>query len=130
MANLTDEQFAHLKKLLDERDRAVRADLRREAGQQEDFIDVATEVPDPGDASFADLSVDLGNAAVGRDLTELRGIEAARQRMESGTYGDCVNCETEIPYERLLVQPAAERCAPCQEMHEKTHMNPSRGNTM
>jgi RNA polymerase-binding transcription factor DksA len=130
MANLTDEQLAHLKNLLEERDRALRADLQREAGLQEDFVDVATEVPDPGDASFADLSVDLGNAAVGRDLFELRAIEAARQRMESGTYGDCVKCETEIPYERLLVQPAAERCAPCQEMYEKTHMDPTRGTTL
>jgi len=130
MANLTDEQLAHLKQLLDERDRALRTDLKRETSEQDDFVDVATEAPDPGDASFASLSVDLGNAAVTRDMIELRAIEAARGRMNNGSYGECVDCMTEIPYERLEVQPTAERCAPCQEMYEKTHADALRGTTM
>ena len=130
MANLTGEQLTHLKQLLEDRDKELRADLVRELNQQEGFLAAATDVPDPGDSSFANLEVDLGNAAVSRDVVELRVIEAARIRMENGSYGDCVNCETEIPYERLLVQPTAERCAPCQEMHEKTHADGMRGNTM
>jgi RNA polymerase-binding protein DksA len=130
MANLTEEQLAHLKQLLSERERALRADLQREAGDKDDYVDVATEAPDPGDSSFANLSVDLGNAAVTRDITELRKIEAARQRMDNGTYGECVECETEIPYGRLEVQPTAERCAPCQEMYEKTHIDALRGATL
>jgi RNA polymerase-binding protein DksA len=130
MANLTEEQLAHLKQLLTEREKALRADLHREVGEKDDYVDVATEAPDPGDSSFANLSVDLGNAAVTRDVTELRKIEAARQRMENGTYGECVDCETEIPYGRLEVQPTAERCAPCQEMYEKTHIDALRGATL
>ncbi len=127
MSNLTKEQLAHLKHLLDERDQALRADLHREVTEKDEFLEVATEAPDPGDSSFANLTVDLGNAAVTRDVTELRAIEAARTRMENGVYGDCVSCETEIPYERLKVQPAAERCAPCQEIYEKTHGDALRG---
>jgi DnaK suppressor protein len=130
MANLTEEQLAHLKQLLTAREKALRADLHREVGEKDDYVDVATEAPDPGDSSFANLSVDLGNAAVTRDVTELRKIEAARQRMENGTYGECVDCETEIPYGRLEVQPTAERCAPCQEMYEKTHIDALRGATL
>lgn len=130
MANLTEEQLAHLKHLLDERNQALRADLLRELNAKEGFRQMASEAPDPGDSSFANLEVDLENAAVTRDIVEVRAIEAARNRMENGTYGDCVVCETEIPYERLEVQPTAERCAPCQEMHEKTHADPMRGNTM
>ncbi len=130
MANLTEEQLAHLKHLLDDREQALRAELHRDVDEKDEFRDVATEVPDPGDSSFANLAVDLGNAAVTRDLMELRSIEAARLRMENGVYGDCVSCETEIPYERLLAQPAAERCAPCQEIHEKTHADSMRGTMM
>jgi DnaK suppressor protein len=130
MGNLTPEQFAHLEQLLNERERDLRADLQREAAQKDDYTDVATEAPDPGDSSFANLAVDLGNAAVTRDLTELRAIDAARGRIESGTYGTCIECETEIPYGRLEVQPMAERCAPCQEMYEKTHADAMRGSTM
>lgn len=127
MAHLNGERLAHLKQLLDDRERALRADLHREVNEKDDYLDVATEVPDPGDSSFANLAVDLGNAAVTRDLTELRAVEAARQRMDNGVYGVCVNCEAEIPYERLMVQPTAERCAPCQELYEKTHGDAIRG---
>ncbi|KIF80697.1 TraR/DksA family transcriptional regulator [Noviherbaspirillum autotrophicum] len=130
MAYLSDEQLAHLKQLLDERERALRADLLREVNEKDEYMDVATEIPDPGDSSFANLAVDLGNAAVTRDLTELRAVEAARQRMENDVYGVCVSCEAEIPYERLKVQPTADRCAPCQEHYEKTHGDAMRGNTM
>lgn len=130
MAYLSDEQLAHLKQLLDERERTLRADLLREVNEKDEYMDVATEIPDPGDSSFANLAVDLGNAAVTRDLTELRAVEAARQRMENDVYGVCVSCEAEIPYERLKVQPTADRCAPCQEHYEKTHGDAMRGNTM
>lgn len=130
MANLTEQQRVHLKQMLDERDKALRDDLVRELNAKEGYKQVASDLPDPGDSSFANLEIDLENAAVTRDITELRAIEAARNRMENGTYGDCVMCETEIPYERLEVQPTAERCAPCQEIYEKTHMDPMRGTTL
>jgi DnaK suppressor protein len=121
MSNLTEQKLAHLKQLLHDRERVLRADLQREVSEKEEFMEVASEAPDPGDSSFANLAVDLGNAAVTRDVTELRAIESARSRMENDTYGVCVTCENDIPYARLVVQPTAERCAPCQEMHEKTH---------
>lgn len=130
MANLTADQLAYLKDVLDKRHEELREELAREMAAREGFTEVAAAIPDPGDSSFANLEVDLGNAAVTRDITELRAIEAARQRMENGTYGDCVSCETEIPYKRLEVQPTAERCAPCQDMYEKTHQDPLRGGTL
>jgi RNA polymerase-binding transcription factor DksA len=130
METLTPKQLDHLTTLLNERERALRLDLMRETNQKDEYIDVATEAPDPGDSSFANLAVDLGNAAVTRDIVELRAIEAAKQRMENGTYGQCVNCECDIPYGRLEVQPTAERCAPCQEMYEKTHADVMRGATL
>lgn len=130
MEYLTREQLAHLQQLLNDRERALRADMQREIAQKDDFRDVASEAPDSGDSSFASLSLDLENAAVSRDVAELRAIEGARARMENGTYGICVECETEIPYERLLVQPTAERCLPDQDMYEKTHADAVRGATM
>lgn len=130
MANLTQQQLSHLKQLLDERAQELRNDVNRESNVKDNFIEVATEIPDPGDASFADLSVDLGHAAISRDIGELRAIDGARTRMQNGTYGDCVVCGSEIPYERLEVQPAAERCAPCQGHFEKTHADSYRGATL
>lgn len=121
MSALTPEQLDRLQSLLDERERSLRSHLQRENDTRDQYLQVASEAPDPGDASFATLSIDLGNAAVGRDLSELRAIGAARRRIERGDYGDCAHCGYEIPYARLLAQPTAERCAPCQNNFERTH---------
>jgi DnaK suppressor protein len=130
MSNLTQDQLDQLSGLLDQREATLRADVRRETDLQDDYAQVASEAPDPGDASFADLSVDLNNAAVTRDIVELRAIEAARKRMDAGTYGECAECGLDIPFERLKAQLTAERCAPCQEIFEKTHSDASKGGTL
>lgn len=121
MSYLNQVELSEIARLLDARERELRADLVREAGEKRDFTELASEAPDPGDASFANLALDLGHAEVSRDISELRAIEAARARIENGTYGKCLSCETDIPFERLKAQPIAERCTPCQELHEKTH---------
>jgi RNA polymerase-binding protein DksA len=131
MDQLTSDQLANLEGMLRERQYALREDIRRESNIQDEYSQVASEAPDPGDAAFADLSIDLGNAAIGRDIAELRRIEAALARIENGTYGECSECGYRIPYERLLVQPTAERCTACQGTYERTHAaDIGRGATM
>jgi len=46
---------------------------------------------------------------------ELRDVLAARSRLHLGTYGECVDCGAPIDPDRLLAQPAAARCAACEE---------------
>ncbi len=130
MDNLNQQQKHRLSQVLASREQALREDIRREVSTQDDYMQLASEVPDPGDQSFANLSVDLGNAAVTRDLQELKQVELARKRMESGTYGECASCGYPIPFERLQAMPAAQRCAPCQENYERTHGEGHRGATM
>lgn len=130
MSHLNDSQLREITRSLDEREQDLRADLEREAGQKRELMDFAPAVPDPGDSSFVNLEIDLGNAAMTRDFGELRAIEAARARIAEGSYGECTVCATEIPFERLQVQPTAQRCAPCQNMHEKTHADLGRGAVM
>lgn len=130
MADLTEEQLLQMKEMLEQRSAQLRNELQRDLDEKNDHIDVATEAPDPGDSSFANLTVDLSNAEAIRDLSELRAVNAALTRIEDGTYGTCTNCAMDIPFERLLVQPMAQRCARCQEMWEKTHGNMGRSATM
>src|SRR4051812_29217288 len=42
---------------------------------------------------------------------ELMMVDAALRRMDQGTFGACVDCGQEIPFERLEVLPFALRCA-------------------
>ena len=130
MDGLNEQQITRLGKVLAQRENDLRDDIQRELKSHDDYMQLASEVPDPGDQSFANLSVDLGNAAVTRDLHELRAVELARKRMDSGMYGECVSCGYPIPFERLMAMPAAERCAPCQENLERTHHEGHRGATM
>ncbi len=130
MPNLTQTQLQQLQQLLDARESDLEQHLEREDGEKDDFLQLASEVPDSADSSFATLTIDLDNASAGRDLGALRAVEAARQRMHSGDYGDCVQCGMEIPFERLVVQPTAMRCAPCQDNFERTHAESSNRPTL
>lgn len=130
MADLSNAQLSQMKQVLEERGHQLREDLYRDFSEKYDHVDVATEAPDPGDSSFANLTLDLSNAEAIRDLTELRAVVAALRRMDDGTYGTCTDCGMDIPFARLQVQPMAQRCARCQQMWEKTHGNAGRGATM
>jgi DnaK suppressor protein len=130
MKHLSQDQLDHLKGMLDQREEALQNDIRREVDLQDNYTQLASEVPDPGDSSFANLTVDLGNAAVTRDIVELRAIQTAHKRIENGIYGECAECGFEIPYERMQALPTAERCAPCQDMYEKTHADAMKGSTL
>lgn len=130
MKELNEEKIARLKQMLQQREEELRADLRREANSKENFIDIANEISEPGMTSFASLAVDVGHAEITRDINELKAIADARERMTNGTYGECVDCLTPIPYERLQVQLTALRCAKCQDVYEKTHANTAQGPRM
>ena len=43
----------------------------------------------------------------------LDAIEAALERLDNGTYGNCTSCEQPIPFGRLLVMPEATHCVGC-----------------
>lgn len=61
---------------------------------------------------------DLEFALDERETAELRGIEAALNRIEAGTYGQCMDCGEPIPEARLHAAPQALRCIVCQEKSE------------
>ena len=64
---------------------------------------------------------DMEQADLSRDQDELRDIEAARRRLDDGSYGICTDCGAEIGFERLHAEPEAARCIDCQRRHEKTY---------
>jgi DnaK suppressor protein len=64
---------------------------------------------------------DLAQADLLRDQDELRDIEAARRRLDDGSYGICTDCGVDVGFERLHAEPEAARCIDCQRRHEKTY---------
>ncbi len=49
------------------------------------------------------------------DYGQLRLVEEALDRLDSGDYGVCLSCEEPIPAKRLAAVPWARYCVPCQE---------------
>ena len=52
------------------------------------------------------------------ETAELGDIEAAMERMDAGTYGQCADCGVTIPPARLNAYPTAKRCIDCQTLAE------------
>ena len=48
----------------------------------------------------------------------IRTIDLALKRLESGVYGNCMDCAAAIPLARLKASPQALRCIACQEKLE------------
>jgi DnaK suppressor protein len=123
---LTPGQTEQLRRMMESRRQVLQAELHEgtDLVREASFEDLAGPAPDAGDESVATLIGDIDHADVSRDLTELRALDAARGRMEEGSYGVCVDCGGEIEYERLKAAPAAFRCINCQRLHEKTYASP------
>ncbi|HUE23532.1 MAG TPA: TraR/DksA family transcriptional regulator [Bryobacteraceae bacterium] len=49
------------------------------------------------------------------DYGQLRLVEEALDRVQSGDFGVCLACEQPIPPKRLQAVPWARYCVPCQE---------------
>jgi RNA polymerase-binding protein DksA len=59
-----------------------------------------------------------------RDRRELTEIDAAGERLSTGTFGVCQACDRPIPFGRLRALPAARLCVKCEEMTELTTERP------
>lgn len=120
---LTPQQTQSLQKTIEQRRAALMQELREDAERvrRDRHEDLAGAAPDPGDESVATLIADLDHADMGRDLTELRGLELARARLTDGSYGICIDCGRDIGFERLKANPSAERCIEDQTKYEKTY---------
>jgi len=112
-----------------ERRAMLRAGLLERLGPTAAESPRAIEVHDLKDEAFAHLLANLANTELAHVREELAAIQTALQRIAAGSYGACVECEREIGRERLLVQPSAERCLPCQERNEKDGAPPRRETT-
>lgn len=127
MANLSEDQLAQLKQVLQQRYLELQEDVRGELERSGDqrYIDLAGKVGDVGDDSVADMLVDIDTAIVDRQVQEMRAIETSLKRLAALNFGDCGDCGGEIGFARLLAYPTAQRCMPCQSRHEKTHQHES-----
>ena len=126
--SLSKKELESLKRQIEKRRAALQEELHADADKArgESYAELSGGVADEGDEAVADLLADIDNAELSRDLTELRALDAALERMAEGRYGQCIECGLDIDFERLKVEPGALRCIDCQRVHEKTFAQPER----
>lgn len=104
---------------LDERSREIEA---RRAGLREAGDPRSEELADydqhPGDQGTETYMQELDETTVMILDEEDRRIKDARQALENGTYGSCIDCGKEIPAARLEAIPESIRCVEDQRIYE------------
>lgn len=123
MTHLTQHQIEDLSGRLARRVLELKEQIRAELVQSglQHYRDLAGQVSDAADEAVASMLADIDAAIIDRHIRELRDIEAARQRMDKGSYGLCTECGAPIAYQRLEAYPTAKRCRNCQEQREKLY---------
>ncbi|HXW09505.1 MAG TPA: TraR/DksA family transcriptional regulator [Steroidobacteraceae bacterium] len=123
--DLDRRQVEALRAAMLERARQLREEIRQTLlkSDSEQYLQIAHDVRDLEDESFADLIVDVSLAEIDRDLEELRVIDAALLRVADGSYGTCSVCDRPIEVRRLEATPHAARCIDCQTVYERTHFS-------
>lgn len=121
MTTLTEQQIKRLTNIMDARLArelneidAITARSRSERSQEA----MAGKPADQLDAALSEIAGASDYAMVRQDVQDVRDILAARRRLATGRYGDCIDCGNGIAYERLLAYPTAKRCIDCQRLHE------------
>lgn len=81
-----------------------------------------------GENAYRDHMADQGTATFEREMDlsfeesarkRLEEVEAALERIDSGTYSECERCGSTIPVERLEAVPTARLCISCKEAEER-----------
>jgi RNA polymerase-binding transcription factor len=100
-----------------------RANYLRQAETLKAEADSLTEDREPGDVQFDEESGEGDTLAVERERdlalsaqarAAIEQIDTAIAKIHAGTYGQCENCGTSIPKERLKALPYAALCVKCK----------------
>ena len=97
---------------------AVEARLHGHGEHRHDEAGLPRHADETDDDAAAETQRQSDVTHLARTATALRDIESALARIDDGEYGLCVDCEDPIDLRRLQAQPAALRCARCQQQFE------------
>jgi RNA polymerase-binding protein DksA len=109
--------------LLDERRRVEHALATLRDEHRGSLDEEVEEIAATSDNHLAETA----SATLGREIDYTLGensgqvlaaIDAALKRIDEGTYGTCVNCGSQIRYERLEATPWAALCIDCKRKAE------------
>ncbi|MFL5343237.1 MAG: TraR/DksA family transcriptional regulator [Hyalangium sp.] len=110
-------ELQKIREILQRRRREI---LSANAGAHRELSALKNQERDPeyeenAQAELADYTL---SSLMEAQRREIMLIDAALRRMDTGVFGDCVDCGYEIPLERLEALPFAIRCEEDATRHE------------
>jgi DnaK suppressor protein len=112
---LRDKKLLEIKKKLITRKESLLA----EAEEALNELPGQTIFPDLGDQATAETERSFMLRLRGRERRLLKKIDEAIERIESGVFGICDKCGTEIDIRRLEVRPVTTLCIDCKIQQEE-----------
>ena len=117
---LSAQQKSEFKTLLEQQKQAIEARLSDMQGGKS-RVEFAHEIIEQRGSverqHSSDREVDL--AISDKGVVELARINAALEKLEQGSYGECEECGCDIPVERLKLEPATQHCVQCKSRWEQ-----------
>jgi RNA polymerase-binding transcription factor DksA len=107
--NIKRGLFARKNELLERHNRIARKTRHRDEPLPQDFAEQAVELENQELLEALDVEV----------AEELRQIERALVRIESGEYASCTVCGDDIPQARLHALPTTSLCVECATEAER-----------
>jgi DnaK suppressor protein len=94
--------------------------LRTVAQTDEELATLEAHQPGAlGEDATSEATSTILSRLEGQEKHELDEIDAARARLEAGTFGTCEACNRPIPLARLQARPATRYCRDCQARIER-----------
>ena len=113
------ERLAEREREIEERRSGLRAGGRPGAGELANYDN---HPGDQGTETFMQEMDETTEVILDEELTR---VKEAREALEAGRYGICVDCGKEIPAERLEVAPESTRCVEDQRQYEARRGGPA-----
>jgi DnaK suppressor protein len=113
---MEQKELERFKKLLEDK----RAEILSEAERTlTELTDNGGNIPDPNDRASAEADRSFELRIRDRERKLLPKIEAAFDRINKGTFGQCEECGQEIGLKRLEARPVTSLCIDCKTLQEK-----------
>jgi RNA polymerase-binding transcription factor DksA len=99
--SLNQSQVSKLTKNLGRSYQLLLEEVRGElaAPEYQQYIELIDRGPaDSADAAIGDALADINLAIIDRHIRAIRDIEAARGRINDGSFGNCIDCGQEIGF--------------------------------
>ena len=77
------------------------------------------DFPDEIDPASSEVNLQFTGRLREREQGLLAKIDAALEKIEEGSFGECVSCGEDIGVKRLRARPVAELCIECKSEQEK-----------